>query len=78
MLKEKGYMCQINLKGAYFCVTLHPKQRKFICLLLLTGIAADKYLYLYFCIKGMSSATITHSLEAEQLDSQAVDTFQQN
>ena len=30
MLKEKNYMCQIDLKDAYFCVPLHQKYRKYI------------------------------------------------
>ena len=30
MLKEKNYMCKIDLKDAYFCVLLHQKHRKYI------------------------------------------------
>ena len=30
MLKEKDYMVKIDLRDAYFCVPLHPSQRKFI------------------------------------------------
>ena len=30
MLKEKNYMCKIDLKDPYFCVPLHQKHRKYI------------------------------------------------
>ena len=30
MLKEKDYMCKIDLKDGYFCVPLHRKHRKYI------------------------------------------------
>ena len=30
LLKEKDFMCKIDLKDAYFCVPLHPEHRKYI------------------------------------------------
>jgi len=30
LLKEKDYMCKVDLKDAYFCVPLHPRHRKYI------------------------------------------------
>ena len=30
LLREKDFMCKIDLKDAYFCASLHPEHRKYI------------------------------------------------
>ena len=44
MLKEKHYMCKIDLKDAYFYVPLHRKHRTF------TRFCWESHLYKFFCL----------------------------
>ena len=51
LLKEKDFMCKIDLKDAYFCVPLHPEHRKYI------RFKWEGQLYEFFCSSfGLGSA----------------------